>query len=155
MTLGQAPPLGPLADEYESYGPAGGKYRDPGSRADELARAVIGAAIAVHRAIGPAHEERVYERALAVELEHQGIPFRTQMPYELRYRDIVVGQWRLDMLVDEWIIVEIKSVERLSTVHVVQCAGYLRVTELPLALLINFNVGLLREGVRRVVPRVP
>lgn len=153
MTVGASRPVGPLEPEYITDGPANTKYRDPGSLADELARTVIGAAIAVHRVIGPAHEERVYERALAVELRHQGVPFQTQVPYELRYRDVIVGEWRLDMLVSEWLIVEIKSVERLTTVHTVQCAGYLRITELPLALLINFNVGLLREGIRRVVPR--
>ena len=153
MTLGVPPPVGPVADEYITDGPDRTKYQDPGSHADELARAVIGVAIDVHRVLGPAHEERVYERALAVELQHRGIPFQTQVPYELYYRDIIVGQWRLDMLVDEWIVVEIKSVERLTTIHTVQCAGYLRITELPLVLLINFNVGLLREGIRRVVPR--
>lgn len=140
-----------LAQEYEKHKP--GDFVDPGPRADEIARAVIGAAINVHSALGPGYMESVYEKALAVELTHRGVSFKTQVPLALSYRGVVVGEWRLDMLIDDWVIVELKSVERLTNVHTLQAVSYLRVTELPLALLINFNVALLKDGIKRVVPR--
>jgi GxxExxY protein len=128
------------------------EYRDPGRAADEIAHAVIGAALAVHSALGPGHLERVYERALAVELEYRGIGFQTQVPADVHYREVLVGESRIDMIIEEWVVVEIKSVERLSTIHTVQALSYLKITELPLALLLNFNVPLLKDGIRRVVP---
>lgn len=140
-----------LAQEYEKHKP--GAFVDPGPRADEIARAVIGAAISVHSALGPGYLESVYGKALAIELTQRGVPFRSQVPFAVSYRDVVVGEWRLDMVIDEWVIVELKSVERLTNLHTLQAVSYLRVTELPLALLINFNVGLLKDGIKRVVPR--
>lgn len=128
-------------------------YLDPGDTANELSFAIIGSAIDVHRALGPGHLERVYENALAVELRHRGYSVETQVPTEVLYRGVVVGQGRIDMIVNEWVVVEIKCVERLSTIHTIQALSYLKVTELPLALLINFNVSVLKQGVRRVIPQ--
>ena len=138
----------------EPKGPKPRVYREPGQAADGLASIVIGSAIAVHRALGPGHLERVYERALAVELEFRGIRVETQVAAEVHYRWIMVGESRIDMIVGEWVVVEIKAVERLSTIHIAQALSYLTVTELPLALLIHFNVPLLKDGVWRVVPPV-
>jgi GxxExxY protein len=131
------------------------EYRDPGRAADEIAHAVIGAAIEVHRRLGPGHVERVYERALALELEHRGIPFQLQVPLEVRYRDVIVGEFFADLIVGEWVVVELKAVDSLSRYHTVQALSYLTLTELPLALLINFNVTLLKDGIRRIVPPLP
>ena len=128
------------------------RYVDPGSLANELSYAIIGAAIEVHRTLGAGHLERVYEAALAVELRHRGFAVATQVPTEVRYRDVVVGQGRIDMIVNEWVIVEVKVVDRLTTLHTVQTLSYLKCTELPLALLINFQVPILSAGVRRVIP---
>ena len=136
----------------EPKGPKPRVYREPGQAADGLASIIIGAAIAVHRVLGPGHLERVYERALAVELEFRGIQVQTQVAAEVHYGGIVVGESRIDMIVGEWVVVEIKAVERLSTIHIAQALSYLKVTELPLALLINFNVPLLKDAVWRVVP---
>ena len=136
----------------EPKGPKPRVYREPGQAADEFASVIIGAAIAVHRALGPGHLERVYERALAVELEFRGIQVQTQVAAEVHDRGIMVGESRIDMIVGEWVVVEIKAVERLSTIHIAQALSYLKVTELPLAILINFNVPLLKDGVWRVVP---
>ncbi|MBL0217730.1 MAG: GxxExxY protein [Myxococcales bacterium] len=139
----------------EDQGPTEPKpreYRDPGPAADAIARQVIAAAIAVHRELGPGHLERIYERALAVEFSHRGIAFQTQVPADVHYRGVLVGEGRIDLLVEEWVVVELKAVETLTTNHTLQALWYLKVTELPLALLINFNVPLLLQGVRRVVP---
>ena len=133
----------------EPKGPKPRVYREPGQAADGLASIIIGAAIAV---LGPGHLERVYERALAVELAFRGIQVQTQVAAEVHDRGIMVGESRIDMIVGEWVVVEIKAVERLSTIHIAQALSYLKVTELPLALLINFNVPLLKDGVWRVVP---
>lgn len=154
MTLGKPPFVGPVEELYVTMGPPGRKYKDPGSHADRIASDIVNAAIAVHQGLGPGYPESTYESALAIELDHREIAYQRQVPYEARYRDVVVGGWRLDLLVEEWVIVEVKSVERLVTLHTLQALTYLRITELPLALLINFNVGFLRDGIRRVVPPV-
>lgn len=127
-------------------------FRDPGQAADETASAIIGAAIAVHRALGPGHLEKVYERALAVELQFNGLAVQTQVAMNLQYRGVTVGESRIDMIVNEWVVVEIKSVDAFAPIHLAQALSYLKLTELPLALVINFNVPLLKNGVRRVVP---
>lgn len=97
----------------------------------------------------------MYERALAIELEHRRIPFARQVTERLDYRGINIGEIRLDFLIADRVIVELKSVESLSATHVVQCLSYLAITCLELALLINFNVPVLSQGLRRVVPRFP
>jgi len=127
-------------------------YRDPGQAADEIANAVIGAAIAVHRVLGPGHLELVYERARAVELQFNGLAVQTQVPADVHYRGVLVGESQIDMIVNEWVVVEIKAVDALGPIHLAQALSYLKITELPLALLINFNVPLLKNGLRRVVP---
>jgi GxxExxY protein len=118
---------------------------------DGLTEAVIGAAIDVHRALGPGFPEAVYERALCIELSERSIPFVEQAVVLVRYRDIPVGEARIDVLVAERLILELKSVEAYSPVHRAQVLSYLRATGLPLGLLINFNVRVLRDGIRRVV----
>ena len=121
---------------------------DPGLNA--ITNAIIGAAIEVHRELGPGHEEHVYQRGLEVELTLRGIPFIAQHRVELSYKGHPVGQGRLDLLVRDLVIVEIKSVEALGRVHAAQAPAYLRFTGLRLAIIINFNVAKLVDGVRRV-----
>jgi GxxExxY protein len=121
-------------------------------RADERAASgVIGAAIEVHRALGPGFLEAVYEEALAVEMELRGIPFRRQVPIALDYKGRPVGEAIVDLLVDECLIVELKAVAALGDIHVAQALSYLRAMDLRLALLINFNVSLLTSGLKRVI----
>jgi GxxExxY protein len=117
----------------------------------DLSKAIIGAAIEVHRTLGPGFLESVYEMALAVELEHLGIPFLRQVPVELGYRGRPVGEGRIDMIVDRKIVVELKAVEKLLPLHEQQLLSYLKVTGHRVGLLINFNVEVLNRGVRRVV----
>jgi GxxExxY protein len=111
---------------------------------------VIGAAIAVHRTLGPGFLESVYEQALAVEFEARAIPFVRQASFAIEYRGRQVGEHRLDLLVANCLVVELKSVDSLGPIHMAQVLSYLRVTHHSLALLINFNVPVLKQGLRRI-----
>jgi GxxExxY protein len=124
---------------------------EPTSEADRLAYAVIGAAIEVHRQLGPGFLESVYEEALCVELEMRGIPFRRQHPIGVSYKGRPVGEARLDLLVGDILVVELKAVDAVVGVHTAQVLSYLKATGHRLALLINFNVPVLKHGIHRVV----
>ena len=120
------------------------------ARIEEAANKVIGAAIEVHRHLGPGYLESVYEEALAVELTLRGIPFARQVVFGLDYKGHVIGEGRLDFLVDDCLIVELKAVEGLAPIHTAQCISYLKANQRRLALLINFNVSVLKDGIKRV-----
>lgn len=120
-------------------------------RVEETANIVIGAAIEVHRLLGPGYLENVYEQALAVELKLRGVPFARQVVFALDYKGHAVGEGRLDFLVDDRLIVELKAVDALVPIHIAQAISYLKATKHRLALLINFNVPVLKDGIRRVV----
>ena len=124
---------------------------EPSKELDELAQSVIGAAIEVHCHLGPGYLEGVYEEALAIELELRGIPFERQVPVSLDYKGHRVGEGRLDFLVGKELLVELKAVEALVPVHKAQVISYLKATGLHLGLLVNFNVSVLKGGIRRVV----
>lgn len=124
---------------------------EPGAELDQLASDVIGAAIEVHRVLGPGFLESCYEEALCVELLLRGIPFERQTAVALDYKTHRIGEARLDVLVSGDLIVELKAVDGLAPVHTAQVISYLRMTRRKLGLLINFNVPLLKEGVKRVV----
>jgi GxxExxY protein len=116
-----------------------------------LAHAVIGAAIEVHRTLGPGFLENVCEAALAVELGMRGIPFERQRAVAVVYKNTPIATHRLDLLVGERLVVELKAVDGLAPVHISQMISYLNATELSLGLLINFAVPRLRQGIQRVV----
>jgi GxxExxY protein len=117
-----------------------------------VSHTVIGAAIEVHRVIGPGLLESVYEMALCRELWLRGIEVERQVPVPVHYKGGVLGcDIRLDILVKRSVIVEVKAVEKLTPVHKAQLLTYLRLQDLWLGLLINFNVEVLRYGVRRVL----
>ncbi len=124
---------------------------EPESRVDRLARQVIGAAIEVHKALGPGYLESVYEEALALELELQGVGCVRQAPIRIGYKGSIVGEGRLDLLVDERLVVELKAVDNLLPIHQAQVLSYLKATRHNLGLLINFNVRVLRDGVKRII----
>jgi len=117
----------------------------------ELSYAVTGAAIAVHRHLGPGQLESTYERALAKELEYLGIPHRCQVPITASYRGDPVGEFYADVIVDQKIILELKSVERVAAVHRQQVLSYLRATGLRLGMIMNFNSTILFRAITRVV----
>jgi GxxExxY protein len=117
---------------------------------NKLTHAVIGAAIAVHRALGPGFLEGMYEEALCIELDARNIPYARQVAVIATYRGKAIGTGRLDLLIGDRLIVELKSVETLAAIHEAQVLAYLRMTGKCLALLINFNVSTLREGIQRI-----
>lgn len=118
---------------------------------EALIRNVIGAAIEVHRALGPGYLESVYENALAIELNHQAISYERQKPFEVVYRNKTVGGGQLDFLVQHTLIVELKAVESLTDLFTAQTLSYMKATGRKVALLINFNVPLLKQGIRRFI----
>jgi len=124
---------------------------EPGEQLDALARQVIGVAIEVHRELGAGFLESVYENAMAIELAMQHIPFQRQAPVSLEYKGQSVGEARLDLLVDNALVVELKAVDSLAAIHHAQVINYLKATRYKLGLLINFNVTKLRDGVKRIV----
>ena len=128
---------------------------EPDREVDDLANVVIGAAIEVHRILGPGYLESVYEEAVAVELALRGIAYERQEPISVEYKGHDVGKGRLDLLVDGRLIVELKAVDALASIHTAQVMSYLRTMCLPLGLLINFNVPLLKQGIKRVVYSPP
>lgn len=125
--------------------------REPDSRQNEVANAVIGAAIDVHRELGPGFLESVYEEALAVELGLRRMSFARQPIVPVYYKGVQVGEGRLDLLVDGRLVVEIKAVETVLPVHRAQVISYLRSTGLPLGLILNFKTLLLKDGIERIV----
>ena len=117
-----------------------------------LSHKVIGAAIEVHRVLGPGMLEFIYEEALVIELEARGLDVVRQAEVGVSYKGRPLkNKLRLDMLVDGSVIVEIKSVERVLPVHEAQLLTYLRLAEKKLGLLINFNTVVLRNSIKRVV----
>lgn len=118
---------------------------------ESLVRETIGSCIAVHRELGPGLLEGIYPRAVAVELEARGVPFELERSIPVRYRGSVICHQRLDVFVDSRLILEVKSVERILPIHVAQVISYLRVTESRIGLLVNFNVPVLAQGIRRIV----
>lgn len=128
---------------------AKGKQETP-YELNELSHAIIGAAIDVHRSLGPGFLESVYEEALCMELHERGLQFRRQDAVTVRYKGRDVGTGRVDLVVNETVIIELKAVDALAPIHTAQLLSYLRVTGYPLGLLINFNVATLKDGVRRI-----
>ena len=115
----------------------------------ELTFAVIGAAMEVHRILGPGFLESVYQSALARELTLRGIPFGQQVRLPVSYKDVLVGEYIADFIIDGKLIVEIKAVSNFNSQHQAQAMHYLAATGLRLALLLNFGTGSLEH--RRVI----
>jgi GxxExxY protein len=118
---------------------------------ERLTHAIIGAAIEVHRHLGPGLFESIYERAMAHELAVRGIPFRSQVAIPMTYKGVPVGDYFADLIIADRVIVELKAVAALHNAHVTQVVSYLRSTNLHLGLLINFNTPVLVKGVKRVI----
>lgn len=121
---------------------------------NEITHAIIGAAIEVHRVLGPGLLESAYEECLARELSLRGLRFERQKPIPVVYKEVKLEcGYRLDLLVEGRIVVELKAVEVLAPVHEAITLTYLRLSGRTLGLLINFNVPVLKEGIRRYIVR--
>jgi GxxExxY protein len=118
-------------------------------RFEELSSQVIGAALAVHRELGPGFLESVYHCAMGVSLTHSAIAFESQYPVDMTFEGVPVGRARIDLLISRQIILELKSVDQLHDIHFVQLRSYLRAAHLHLGLLLNFNSPTLT--IRRVI----
>lgn len=119
---------------------------------DPLTDRVIGLAIDVHRTLGPGLLESAYEECLCHELKGNGIAFRRQVPLAVTYKTVKLDcAYRMDIVAENRLVVELKTVESLSSQHRAQLLTYLKLSGLPVGLLINFNVPLLKEGIIRMV----
>jgi GxxExxY protein len=127
------------------------KRKEPSQEVDKFAYAVIGAAIEVHRILGPGFLEEVYKEALIVEFLMRGITHECEKWVKITYKGHEVGKGRLDFLIADCLILELKAVQNLAPIHEAQVLSYLKITNCPLALLINFNVPLLKDGIKRII----
>jgi GxxExxY protein len=118
---------------------------------DQLTEKIIGACIEVHKELGPGLTENFYQEALCRELDLRGISYQKQVPISVMYKGAQIGKTRLDLIVAGQVILELKSCEALNAVHRAQLICYLQVTRLKVGLLVNFNVAMLRDGIKRVV----
>jgi GxxExxY protein len=117
-----------------------------------MSEAIIGAAIEVHRALGPGSLESAYEACLAFELNGRGLSLERQKELPVVYKGILLDcGYRLDLLVERQVVVELKSVDGLSSVHEARMLSYLKLSGCPVGLLINFNVRMLTQGLKRFI----
>lgn len=117
---------------------------------DELTYRINGAAIAVHRELGAGLFESIYENALCIEFQQRGIQYQRQKRFQVEYQGEPVGHMVADLVVEEEVIVELKSVKELLPIHEAQLIAYLKAAKLKTGLLINFNVRLLKSGIKRI-----
>ena len=119
---------------------------------NKITETVIGAAMAVHQELGPGLLESTYEACMVFELADRGLAVEQQKPLPVQYRDVKLDcGYRLDLLVDGRVIVELKAVEKLEPIHEAQLLSYLKLSGCKVGLLINFNVRVLKLGIRRLV----
>lgn len=129
---------------------------EEGESLNQITERVIGAAIAVHRALGPGLLESAYETCLMYELTQQGLKVEAQKPLTVVYREVKLDcGYRLDLLVEDTVIVELKSVDRLAPIHTAQLMSYSKLSGCKVGLLINFNETLLKNGIVRKVNDFP
>ena len=125
--------------------------RRRGTEINQITERIIGCAIEVHRHLGPGLLEHAYEEALCTEFQLQGIDYRRQVAVPLEYKGRPIGEFRIDLLVEDVVVVEIKSVERHDPVFEAQLLTYLKITGKKVGLLMNFNSSLLKHGMKRVI----
>ena len=119
---------------------------------DDITATVVDAAVKIHRGLGPGLFESVYEVVLAHALRRRGLEVARQHPVRFEYEGVTFDEgFRVDLLVERRVVVELKSLERVAPVHGKQVLTYLRLLELPVGLLINFGAGTAKEGIRRIV----
>jgi GxxExxY protein len=118
---------------------------------DPLSEQVIGAAIEVHRSLGPGLLESAYEECLCFELKERGLEFRRQVPLPVEYKKVRLEcGYRIDLVIKNELIIEVKTVERLLPIHEAQLLTYLKLASIQKGLLLNFHTPVLREGIRRM-----
>ena len=119
---------------------------------DELTSKIIGAAIEVHKKLGPGLLEKTYQECLCIELEDRGISYKREIYLPIRYNNREIKDaYRIDIIVENKVIVELKSVEKIDDIHKAQLLTYLKLTDKKIGLLINFNTSLLKNGIVRMI----
>jgi GxxExxY protein len=119
---------------------------------DQITEKIIGSAIAVHKALGPGLLESAYEECLCFELAEAGLEFKRQVALPVVYKGVKLDcGYRMDVVVEESVIIEIKAVERIVPVHEAQLLSYLKLTGIKVGLLLNFHVPVLKSGIKRIV----
>jgi GxxExxY protein len=136
-------------DENTKAGGVGASNAFMGLQFEDLSAQVIGAALAVHKSLGPGFLESTYHAAMRVSLAHRALPFDSQLPFDISFETEVVGRARVDLIVAGEIVVELKAVDRLREIHFAQLKSYLRATKLRIGLLFNFNAPTL--AIKRMV----
>lgn len=134
----------------EELGPYDSTFEPP-PELDALARLVIGAAIEVHRHLGPGLPEIAYHRAMVIELSDRQILFETERIVDVIYKGHCVSRAKLDLVINGVLVVELKAVDTLGPIHQLQTRTYMRLLHQQLGILINFNVPLLKKGIKRIV----
>ena len=125
-------------------------------RLDQITRRIIGAAIEVHRHIGPGLLESAYEACMAYELKQLGFRVEQQKPLPVLYKEVKLDcGYRLDLVVEDAIILEVKAIEQLAPIHDAQLLSYLRISGMMVGLLMNFHVRVLKNGIKRIVNEFP
>jgi GxxExxY protein len=128
------------------------RHRENDKGKDPRTSVIIGAAIEVHRHLGPGLLESAYEECLCHELHLRELPFRRQVELPISYKGIKLDcGYKIDLIVQDTVILELKSIDKLQPIHEAQLLTYLRLTQKPVGLLINFNVPLLTQGIIRMV----
>ena len=124
------------------------KFPDLGAR---LSQKIIGAGIEVHKYLGPGLLESIYEEALAIELKHAGLAFERQKSIPVEYKGIPIGNnFKADFIVEDKMIIELKSVEKVMPIHEAQLLTYMKLSNIELGLIMNFNTVLLKDGIKRM-----
>ena len=119
---------------------------------EELSNRVLGCALTVHKILGPGLLETCYEQALSYELDQAKIPFQRQLDLPVRYKGVALeGHYRIDLLIDGQLVVELKSVDKLMDIHAAQLLTYMKLAKIKVGLLINFNQNFLKDGIKRFV----
>ncbi len=130
------------------------KYSDLASDLNDLSKRVVDCIFQVHKKLGPGYLEKIYEDCLCIELKDQSLKFMRQYPLQLTYNDqLISSDFRLDIVVENKILIELKAVETMHPVFEAQMYSYLKMSKLPIGLLVNFNVPLIKNGIKRYVPK--
>lgn len=129
---------------------------DEEERLNKITETIIGVAIGIHKALGPGLLESAYEACMVYDLIQSGLKVEQQKPLPVIYREVKLEcGYRLDLMIENEVIVEIKSVEKLLPIHKAQLMSYLKLSDCKVGLLINFNVELLKDGIQRIVNNFP
>ena len=126
-------------------------FRPIPTNVELVGKEIIGAAIEVHRALGPGFLEKIYQEALCLEMHARGLHFERERPVNVVYRGIPIPGQRIDLIVDARVVVELKASSKIDLAHDAKVMSYLRTTGLRLGLLLNFNCPTLRDGIKRIV----